>query len=114
MLVSDLKAKLEGVFNELDEWDALWLNGTETEKGYAVNSNLKKVRCMCGTFGYVVNHSWYDVIIDGLSNCLSSADEYYTSIQNEYQILATIKPLVKHKKGVSSIAGKVLNYSHLE
>ena len=115
-LVRGFKEKFQKALSELPEdWDALWLNGTETKKGFKVGTLLKKVKEIWGTFGYVVNSSFYDVCIGGLEKEIESADGFLTSIQSKHQVYSLIEPLVKHRKGFSEIAGVVVErYKHLE
>lgn len=116
VLVSGFVGKLKEALKELPfDWDALWLNGTETKKGFSISPKLRGVKEMWGTFGYLVNSSFYDKIIEGLSKETKSADGFYTSIQKVNKVYATKIPLVKHRKGVSDIAGvEVSHYKHLE
>lgn len=114
-MVSGFKKKLKKVISELPDWDALWLNGTETEKGIDYSESLNRVRKIWGTFGYIVNSSFYDVLIEGFEKERKSADYYLTSIQKKYNVFSVKKPLVKHRKGISDIAGIVVErYKHLE
>ena len=97
-----------------EDWNALWLNGTETKKGNSVSTYLKTVRAMWGTFGYLLHSSFYDTVIDGLSRELKSADGFYTSIQKLNKVYATKTPLVKHRVGWSDISETVESrYKHL-
>lgn len=116
VLVKGFEEKLDAVIKELPfDWNALWLNGTETKRGFTISGNLRKVKEMWGTFGYLLNSSFYDVVIEGLEKETKSADGFFTSIQKNNQCFATVKPLVKHRRGVSDIAGVVVShYKHLE
>lgn len=114
--MNGFKEKLEVAINELPyDWNALWLNGTETKKGNKISPHLKLVKEMWGTFGYVLNSSFYDLAIDGLEKETKSADGFFTTVQKGNRVFATLLPLVKHRKGVSDIAGVVVDhYKHLE
>ena len=113
--MSDFKTRLQVAMSELPEdWEALWLNGTETKKGHSVSPYIKTVRAMWGTFGYLINSSFYDTVIEGLSKEIKSADGFYTSIQKVNRVFATKLPLVKHRVGWSDISETVESrYKHL-
>jgi len=115
VLVKGFKRKLETALSELPVvWNALWLNGTERKKGFPISKNLKQVIEMWGTFGYVLNSSFYDFVIDGLSKEIKSADGFYTRHQNKNGVYASIIPLVKHRMGFSDISNTVIErYKHL-
>jgi len=115
VLVEGFKKKLSAALHELPEdWEALWLNGTETKKGRSFSPYIKTVRAMWGTFGYLLNSSFYDTVIEGLSKEIKSADGFYTSIQSKSRVYATKIPLVKHRVGWSDISETVESrYKHL-
>jgi len=115
VLVGGFAERLNTAMKELpDDWNALWLNGTEVKKGIDIGKHLKKVREMWGTFGYVINENFYDLAIEGLKKEVSSADGFFTSVQRKNQVFATKHPLVKHLEGFSEIAGETVSrYKHL-
>lgn len=104
---------LEDVLKDLpDDWDGLWMGGTAVKvKPY---SELLK-RLFGGTGGYCVlmRETMYQAAIDILKTETVQADVSYMKIQSQFKCFRTVKNLILHKPGMSTIQKIYVNHADL-
>ena len=96
-----------------DDWDVLYLNGTEHKVSGTYTANLKKVNGMWGCFGYIVNKRAYDAIIEGLDKGNESVDGWMVYAARTMNFYRTSQPLIYHLVGYSYRQDKEVNYHRL-
>jgi hypothetical protein len=101
--------------NELPEdWDVLYLNGTEHRVSGGYTANLKRVKGMWGCFGYILHSRAYDRLITGLNETTKAIDSWLVDEAPAMNFYRTAQPLIFHLVGYSYRQDKNVNYHKLK
>lgn len=112
-LVSGFEAKFMQAVKELPEdWAMLYFNSAMC-KLYDYSESLQRVKGLAGGFGYVVNESYYDVLLDTLKGERKPCDGYYKDLQKSIPCYVTKEKLIKHIDGYSVRGEKNVVYPQL-
>lgn len=77
-------------------------------------NNLKKITNGHTTHAYILNHNFYDIVIDELNNCYCEIDVCYANIQKKYNNIYGIYPcLITQIESYSNIMERNVNYSNV-
>lgn len=113
-LVSGFETKFIQAVKELpEEWAMLYFNSGGMCNLYEHSEGLQRVKGLAGGFGYVVNESYYDVLLDTLRKEGKPCDGYYKDLQKSIPCFVTKEKLIKHIDGYSVRAEKNVVYPQL-
>lgn len=113
-LCDDFDEKFNATVSHLPaDWHALWLNGSDAKPLELYDAHLFKLISCFGTFAYLVNHTFYDVLIEGFSKQNLSSDEFTKLIQHQYNCYRPVYPLAYHRNGYSVRLEKKVHYPSL-
>ena len=100
-----------------EKWDMLYLGGNHYEVGSSYNESKKWYQVKSwSTYGYLVNSSLYDKLIEGLTNTTKEIDRYYLeNIHPNYNVyMINPKIIVPETKFTySDIEDKEVDYNFL-
>lgn len=104
---------LENCISELpDNWDALWLGGTENKvEGYS--PNLKRLITGTGGYGVLIRETMYESIIELMEKEIYQSDICYMKLMNQFNCFKSSSNLILHKAGYSTIQKKNVSYPKL-
>lgn len=95
-----------------EDWDALWLGGTEVKtQGYSIH--LKKLIAGTGGYGVLIRETMFDKIIEEMKQEIYQADVCYMKLQPSFNCFKTTRNLILHKAGYSTIQRRNVNYPEL-
>lgn len=95
-----------------ENWDALWLGGTEL-KTEAYSPHLKRLYAGTGGYGILFRNTMYDALIEELKKENYVADVCYMKLQEKFNCFKTWKNIILHKNGFSIIKNKYVSYPKL-
>ena len=96
------------------EWDMLYLGGNLEEIiEKKENNKWYKMRCWT-THSYIINHTMYDIIINGLEKYDQEIDKFYCQeIHKSYNCYMCDPPITKQLAGYSDIVKKNVDYKYI-
>lgn len=97
-----------------DDWDGLWLNGTEEKPSTHYNNFVNKLVGCWGAFGYIIRDTIYATLITGMKERLIASDDYYRQVQHKHNCFIVKERLVKHRDGMSVRENRMVSLPHLK
>lgn len=96
-----------------NDWDALWLGGTEMKTEY-YSERLRRLYAGTGGYGILVRNTMYDHLIQLMETETLQADLCYMKLQPDFNCFHTSVNIILHKPGYSTIKKKHVSYPELE
>jgi GR25 family glycosyltransferase involved in LPS biosynthesis len=113
-LVKDFDNKLQLCLNELpDKWDIFYLSGTPARPTKFYSKHLNRSFGHWGTFGYLVNSSVYDIILNEWEKLQHTADAALIKISAAMNNYVAANKLILHRDGYSYITNSHRKIKHL-
>lgn len=103
----------ELALNDLPEdWDALWFGGM-VHKVVGFSDYLKRLEVGTGGYGVLIRETMYDAILTLMNHERQESDICYMSLQREYKCFHTVRNLILHPPGKSTIQKRHVDYPEL-
>jgi len=113
-LINDFDNKFNKCFSELpNNWDLLYLSGTKYRNTTQYSENLYTCDGYWGTFGYVINSSIYDLVLNEWQKLNLTADHALIKLSAAINVFVSKDKLVLHKDGYSFITNDYRELPHL-
>lgn len=104
---------LEVVLSELPaDWDGLWLGGT-SNKVEPYSTLLKRLYGGTGGYCVLMRETMYKAAIEILEQEKYQADVSYMKIQPQFKCFRSVRNLILHKPGMSTIQKIYVNHADL-
>lgn len=111
--------------NKLIYWDVLVVGGNTVPPYQKITDYCIRVGHSQTTTGYIVKHTFYDMLIDNFTESANklmsnptnkvnyALDKYWLQLQKQYYFCMLIPPTVIQYASYSDIEGEVVNYKDL-
>lgn len=103
----------EMALNELpDDWDALWFGGM-VHKIVKFSDLLHRLEVGTGGYGVLIRETMYEKILELMRHERQEADICYMALQRDFNCFHTVRNLILHKPGMSTIQKRHVDYPEL-